>query len=385
MYNPVSNQMTNYGMEDFQMEQSLEMNHNIFVLIHKLEQQHSLTLEEYAFLVRHRSREAMDCIRSKAERIRKEIYGTDVYVRGLIEFTNLCKNNCNYCGIRRSNTKCQRYRLTQEDILECCATGYELGFRTFVLQGGEDAYWTDQILCELVQKIKQLYPECAVTLSVGERTRSSYQRLFDAGADRYLLRHETADKEHYEKLHPARMTSEKGTGRLPEMSFDNRMRCLHDLKDIGYQVGCGFMVGSPYQTPETLAKDLKFIEEFSPDMCGIGPFIPHKDTPFGTQPAGTLEETLWLLSMIRLIKPNILLPATTALGTIHPKGREMGILAGANVVMPNLSPLSVRKKYELYDNKICTGDEAAECKNCLAGRMRSIGYKVVTDRGDIKK
>ena len=349
------------------------MNSRIFSLIDRLEQQHSLTLEEYAFLVRNRSQEAMDYIRPKAERIRREIYGTDVYVRGLIEFTNLCKNNCFYCGIRRSNTKCERYRLTQDEILECCAAGYELGFRTFVLQGGEDAYRTDRVLCELVRKIKQLYPDCAVTLSVGERSRSSYQRLFNAGADRYLLRHETADKEHYEKLHPT------------EMSFDNRMRCLHDLKEIGYQVGCGFMVGSPYQTPETLAKDLKFIEEFSPDMCGIGPFIPHKDTPFSTEPAGTLEETLWLLSIIRLIKPNVLLPATTALGTIHPEGREMGILAGANVVMPNLSPVSVRKKYELYDNKICTGDEAAECKNCLAGRMHSIGYAVVTHRGDIKK
>lgn len=346
---------------------------NVYFLIDKLEQQQSLTLEEYALLVRSRSQETMNYIQPKAERIRKEIYGTDVYIRGLIEFTNLCKNNCLYCGIRRSNTNCQRYRLTPEEILECCDTGYELGFRTFVLQGGEDAYWTDRILCSLIQKIKHQYPDCAVTLSVGERSRSSYQRLFDTGADRYLLRHETADKNHYEKLHPT------------ELSYDNRMRCLKDLKEIGYQVGCGFMVGSPYQTPETLAKDLKFIEEFSPDMCGIGPFIPHKDTPFAAETAGTLEETLWLLSIIRLLHPRVLLPATTALGTIHPQGRELGILAGSNVVMPNLSPQSVRKKYELYDNKLCTGEEAAESKNALVQRMEAIGYTVVTDRGDAKK
>ena len=349
------------------------MNRDIIALIDKLEDQHSLSLEEYSILVQGRTPEAMEYISEKARRIRKEIYGTSVYVRGLIEFTNLCRNNCLYCGIRRSNHHCDRYRLTTDEILECCAAGYELGFRTFVLQGGEDAYWNDEILCGLIRQIKERYQDCALTLSIGERSRESYQKLYDAGADRYLLRHETADKTHYEKLHPA------------EMSFDNRMKCLMELKEIGYQVGCGFMVGSPWQTPETLAEDLKFIEEFSPDMCGIGPFIPHKDTPLGNHDAGTLEETLWLLSIIRLMLPHVLLPATTALGTIHPKGREMGILAGANVVMPNLSPVSVRKKYELYDNKICTGDEAAECRACLARRMQSVGYELVTDRGDVKR
>lgn len=342
-------------------------------LIDRLETQHSLSLEEYAFLIRNRTQESMDYIASKARRIREEIYGTSVYVRGLIEFTNICKNDCLYCGIRRSNRQCERYRLTAEQILECCDMGQELGFRTFVLQGGEDGFWNDDRMCGLISRIKQAHPDCAVTLSLGERSRDSYQRLFDAGADRYLLRHETADKTHYEQLHPQ------------EMSFDHRMNCLRDLKEIGYQVGCGFMVGSPYQTPETLAKDLKFLEEFSPDMCGIGPFIPHKDTPFASQTAGTLEETLWLLSIIRLILPYVLLPATTALGTIHPKGREMGILAGANVVMPNLSPVSVRKKYELYDNKICTGDEAAECRNCLSKRIQSVGYELCTDRGDVRR
>lgn len=349
------------------------INPKIKSLIDRLETEHTLSLSEYASLVRGRSEEAMHYISEKAQQLRRSIYGTDVYTRGLIEFSNFCRNNCHYCGIRCANLHCSRYRLTKEDILECCATGYALGFRTFVLQSGEDAFFTDEILCDIIRSIKQQYPDCAVTLSIGERSKDSYQLLFDAGADRYLLRHETADQAHYEMLHPQ------------TMSFTNRMRCLTQLKEIGYQVGCGFMVGSPFQTADTLAKDLKFVEEFSPDMCGIGPFIPHKDTPYKQEPAGTLDETLWLLSIIRLIKPNILLPATTALGTIHPQGREKGILAGANVVMPNLSPVSVRKKYELYDNKICTGDEAAECRGCLSRRMESIGYQLVTDRGDIKQ
>ena len=345
----------------------------ITALVRKLEAEHSLSLEEYACLVRNRSREVMDETARKARRVCDEIYGTSIYVRGLIEFTNYCKNDCFYCGLRRSNRLCDRYRLTPDEILACCSQGYKLGFRTFVLQGGEDVRWNDDALCQLIFAIRKQYPDCAITLSVGERSRESYQRLFDAGANRYLLRHETADKAHYQKLHPG------------DMSFDHRMRCLQDLKEIGYQVGCGFMVGSPWQTPKTLAEDLKFIETFSPDMCGIGPFIPHRDTPLGTEAAGTLEETLWLLSILRLMLPHVLLPATTALGTIHPKGREMGILAGANVVMPNLSPVSVRKKYELYNNKICTGDEAAECRSCLDARIRAVGYQIVTDRGDVRR
>lgn len=350
-----------------------QMESNVKILIDRLAEQHSLPLADYAQLITGYSKEAADYAAAKAVPLRKAIYGNTVFTRGLIEFSNICKNDCLYCGIRKSNRNCERYRLTREQILECCEQGYDLGFRTFVLQGGEDGHFTDTVVCDIVSEIKQRYPDCAVTLSIGERSRDSYQAMFDAGADRYLLRHETADKTHYEKLHPE------------DMSFDNRMRCLYDLKAIGYQVGCGFMVGSPYQTPETLAKDLKFVEEFSPDMCGIGPFIPHKDTPFGDKAAGTLQMTVYLLSLLRLIKPNLLLPATTALGTIHPLGREMGIEAGANVVMPNLSPVSVRKKYELYDNKICTGDEAAECRQCLARRMQSIGYELVTARGDIVK
>ena len=345
----------------------------LFSLIDRLEATQSLTLEEYKYLIENRTDEAADYIAQKAQAVRIKIYGKDVYIRGLIEVSNICKNNCLYCGIRNANKECSRYRLDEQDILACCKEGYELGFRTFVLQGGEDPYFTDEVLCRILRQIKTLYPDCAVTLSLGERSKESYKALYDAGADRYLLRHETADKEHYQKLHPA------------EMSFENRMQCLKNLKEIGYQTGCGFMVGSPYQTAENLAKDLKFVEEFSPEMCGIGPFISHKATPFCREPSGSFEMTLYLLSILRLIKPNLLLPATTALGTINPKGREMGILAGANVVMPNLSPVSVRKKYELYDNKICTGEEAAQCKLCLSRRMESIGYKIVTARGDIKK
>ncbi len=342
-------------------------------LIERLARDHSLSLEEYAFLIRERSESSALRLAALADEKRREVYETDVYIRGLIEISNYCKNDCLYCGIRRSNKECDRYRLTSEEILLCCKEGYRLGFRTFVMQGGEDPYYTDDLLCDLIALVKTLYPDCAVTLSLGERSRESYQRLFDAGADRYLLRHETADKEHYGKLHPE------------TMSWDNRMKCLHELREIGYQVGCGFMVESPYQSETELAKDLKFIEEFRPDMCGIGPFISHKDTPFRDEPSGGCDLTCYLLSIIRLIYPNILLPATTALGTIDPMGREKGLRAGANVVMPNLSPVGVRKKYELYDNKICTGEEASECIECLRRRIDKAGYKMVTDRGDIKR
>lgn len=329
-----------------------------------------LTLEQYQFLIEAQCEEVSAFAASLADEKRREYYGNQVYVRGLIEAGNYCRNDCFYCGIRKSNPNADRYILTEDEILECCKDGYSLGFRTFVLQSGEGIFSAEKT-AELVRKIKKEYLDCAVTLSLGEYGFDDYKMMFDAGADRYLLRHETADKAHYEKLHPE------------GMSFDNRMRCLSDLKKIGFQVGCGFMVGSPYQTSQTLAKDLKFIEEFSPDMCGIGPFIPAAGTPFESFSAGTLEQTVYLLSLIRLIKHNILLPATTALGTIDPLGREKGIKAGANVVMPNLSPVSVRKKYSLYDNKICTGEESAQCKNCLSMRMKSIGYEIVSARGDI--
>ena len=341
-------------------------------LVDKLERKHSLSLSEYKLLIESENEALRIYISNKAKTVATSIYGNFIYVRGLIEVGNYCRNDCLYCGIRKSNTNCDRYILDEEDILNCCKEGYDLGFRTFVLQGGEGIYKKD-FVTSIVQKIHVLYPDCAITLSLGEEDKETYKEWFDAGANRYLLRHETASKGHYEKLHPE------------NMSFEHRMQCLRDLKNIGYQVGCGFMVGSPYQTSETLAMDLKFIETFKPDKCGIGPFISQKDTPFRDKKSGTLNQTLFLLSLIRLIQPNILLPATTALGTIDSKGREKGILAGANVVMPNLSPVSVRKKYALYDNKICTGEESAECKNCLSNRMRSIGYEIVTDRGDIKK
>ncbi len=346
-----------------------EMQH----LIDSLSENHTLTLAQYAALIDHRTPETAAELARRAVAVRQSIYGRDVYVRGLIEISNICKNDCLYCGIRRSSRTCRRYRLTPEEILDCAKEGYALGFRTFVLQGGEDGYYTDPLLCALIGDIKAACPGCAVTLSLGERSRESYQRLFDAGADRYLLRHETADPAHYAALHPQ------------SMSFHNRMRCLYDLREIGYQVGCGFMVGSPGQLSAQLAQDLKFIETFRPDMCGIGPFVPHHDTPFGDKPAGTVELTCFLLSVIRLIHPPVLLPATTALGTIHPTGREWGILAGANVVMPNLSPVAVRGDYQLYDNKICTGEESAQCRGCLERRMESIGYRVVTHRGDVKR
>ena len=342
-------------------------------LTDKLDDAEKLSHDEWKTLLDGRCSESAEYAAKLAVDKRRRIYGCDVYVRGLIEISNICKNDCLYCGIRRSNKTCERYRLSEDDILSCCDDGYSLGFRTFVLQGGEDMYFTDEVVCGIVGRIKEKYPDCAVTLSLGERSRESYRAMYDAGADRYLLRHETACEEHYKKLHPA------------EMSFKNRMQCLYNLRDIGYQVGCGFMVGSPYQTNDDLARDMEFISEFQPDMCGIGPFVPHHATPFASFPGGTVELTTYLLSLIRLLKPNILLPSTTALGTIHPKGREMGILAGANVVMPNLSPTSERKKYELYDNKICTGDESAQCKSCLSRRMESIGYRIVTSRGDIIK
>lgn len=339
-------------------------------IIDRLQKEEDIDLASLKILLAMTDEESISYLGQKARETAQSIYGNQVYIRGLIEFTNYCKNDCYYCGIRRSNGKAERYRLTGEQILSCCENGYGLGFRTFVLQGGEDGYFTDEKICGLVSDIKVRYPDCAVTLSIGERSKKSYQAYFDAGADRYLLRHETADETHYQKLHP------------PELTLSNRKRCLHDLKEIGFQTGCGFMVGSPYQTIETIYEDLMFIKELRPEMVGIGPFIPQKDTPFGEKTAGTLDMTLRLLSIIRLLHKGVLLPATTALGTIHPKGRERGILAGANVVMPNLSPVSVREKYKLYDNKICTGDEAAECRYCMEKRMESIGYRVAVARGD---
>lgn len=339
-------------------------------LIDKLEATSMLTKEEWVALIESRNEGVAAYLFEKARKCQYQYYGNRIYTRGLIEFTNYCKNDCYYCGIRRSNRNAKRYRLAKEQILECCQMGYGLGFRTFVLQGGEDGWFTQEKLEDIVCAIKRGYPDCALTLSIGERSKESYQRLFEAGVDRYLLRHETADETHYGILHP------------PELSANHRKQCLWDLKEIGYQTGTGFMVGSPGQTVEHLAEDLLFIRELTPHMVGIGPFVPHHDTPFAAEVGGTVELTLFLIGLLRVMLPKLLLPATTALGTIDPNGREKGVLAGANVVMPNLSPVSVRKKYELYDNKICTGEEAAECQDCLRRRMENIGYKLVVDRGD---
>lgn len=339
-------------------------------LIDKLYKTHNLKKEEFIYLIENFNSEISEYLFQKSRALSQENFQNHVYIRGLIEFTNYCKNDCYYCGIRRSNKNCDRYRLSKEDILSSCETGYKLGFRTFVLQGGEDGTFSDDLIVDIVSDIRNTYPDCAITLSMGEKSYESYLKYFKAGANRYLLRHETANKDHYNLLHPS------------ELSLENRKECLYNLKKIGYQVGAGFMVGSPYQRAEHLANDLLFIKELSPHMIGIGPFIPHKDTKFADFPAGSVDLTLFLIGLLRLMLPKALIPATTALGTLDSKGREKGILSGANVLMPNLSPVNVRKKYDLYDNKICTGEEAAECNVCLRNRVASIGYEIVESRGD---
>lgn len=348
------------------------MTEYLFDKLDSLEAGDSLDRADFIELISHRNEELAGYLFGKAVRMRKKYYGSSIYIRGLIEFTNYCKNDCYYCGIRRGNRRAERYRLHREEILDCCKKGYALGFRTFVLQGGEDPWYTDDKITDLVSAIKAEYSDCAVTLSAGEKERASYQRYFDAGADRYLLRHETICREHYSILHPS------------SMSYGHRQECLRNLKDIGFQTGCGFIVGTPGQTAENLADELLFLKDFQPAMVGIGPFIPHRDTPFGNQAPGSAELTLYLLGLIRLLLPKVLLPATTALGTISHDGRERGILAGANVVMPNLSASLVQGKYELYDHKIYTGAENAAELELLRSRLKIIGCEVTVDRGDTK-
>lgn len=339
-------------------------------LIEQLNREHRLEESQWAQLFATYNKEDLDFAMDLAREITVSRFGKKIYFRGIVEFTNICKNDCYYCGIRCSNHRVSRYRLEPEDILACCREGYDSGFRTFVLQGGEDGWFTDDRMCAIVGAIKQQFPDCAVTLSLGERSRESYERLYAAGAERYLLRHETADEAHYRHLHPACQT------------LENRMRCLKDLKEIGYQTGCGIMVGSPGQTPETLAKDMVFMQAFKPEMVGIGPFLPHQDTPFREEAAGSVETTLFALALCRILLPQVLLPATTALGTAENDGRKMGVLAGCNVVMPNLSPAAVRKKYMLYDHKAGTNLTAAEGIALLRRQMEEIVYEVVVGRGD---
>lgn len=341
-------------------------------LVNKLEETKTLSKDELSFLLNHITPEIGEFLFEKARNVAQKQFGNRIYIRGLIELTNYCKNDCYYCGIRCSNQNVERYRLTLDEILSCCEIGYPLGFRTFVLQGGEDSYYTDDIVVEIIKAIKDRYTDCAVTLSLGEKRRESYLKYYQAGADRYLLRHETANAVHFSNLHPLYQT------------LNTRMECLKHLKDIGYQTGTGFMVGSPYQTTDNLIEDLLFIKEFQPEMIGIGPFIPHHDTPFAGHPSGSIDLTLFLISILRLMLPNVLIPSTTALGTMESTGREKGILAGANVVMPNLSPINVRKKYSLYDNKICTGEETAEGFLILKKQIEKIGYQIAIDRGDFR-
>lgn len=342
-------------------------------LIAKLNEEGALPDEELLFLIGSRrglSEEDREYLYCLARTRSTATFGHDIYLRGLIEFTNVCRNNCYYCGIRRDNRELRRYRLTDDQILACAKEGYAAGYRTIVLQGGEDPFFTDDAICRIVSRLKETFPDCAVTLSIGEREKESYQRFYDAGADRYLLRHETADAAHYRRLHPA------------ELSMEHRMHCLFELKEIGFQVGAGFMVGSPGQTDECYLADFRFMEKLQPHMIGIGPFIPHHATPFADREKGTLEDTLFFLSLLRLTFPEVLLPATTALGTIHPEGREKGILAGANVIMPNLSPGAFRKDYLLYDGKIGADPSGDNGGDRIATRLSKIGYRAAVSRGD---
>ena len=342
-------------------------------LIEMLNREHRLEKPQWEQLFATYTPEDLDFAADMARDITVRRFGKQIYFRGIVEFSNICKNDCLYCGIRCSNRNVSRYRLEPEDILKCCEEGYAAGFRTFVLQGGEDGWFTDQRMCGIIRNIKARHPDCAVTLSLGERSRESYQALYEAGADRYLLRHETADPAHYAMLHPA------------WQSFEHRMRCLRDLKEIGYQTGCGMMIGTPGQTPATLAKDMVFLSEFQPEMVGIGPFLPHQDTPFRCETPGSVETTLLSLALCRIMLPRALMPSTTALGTAENDGRKRGVLAGCNVVMPNLSPLEVRKKYMLNDNKAGTELTAAQGIAMLRQQMEEIGYEVVVGRGDFGK
>ena len=338
-------------------------------LLKKLIETKSLTAEEFTLLIQQRKSVANNA-QAAARELQNRHYGNKIYMRGLIEVSNICKNGCKYCGIRCENDKIIRYRLSMQDILGCCRQGYDAGYRTFVLQGGEDPWFTDDRCVQLLLEIKRMYPDCAVTLSLGERSHEGYKRFREAGADRYLLRFETANYEHYAYLHPT------------EMSFKNRLMCLDDLKNLGYALGTGFLVGAPGEKDSYWGEDMALLCRLKPDMVGIGPFLPHGDTPFRNSAAGSMELTLFILSLVRIMLPKVLLPATTAVNTLENNGREQAVLHGANVVMPNLSPPDVRDKYMLYDGKKNTGAEALEGFRDMQSRMEKIGYQCVVSRGD---
>jgi biotin synthase len=338
-------------------------------MLNRLYEETGLSKDEIVYMITKLDAAGKIRLYELARKKQREYYDDHVYLRGLIEFSNHCRRNCLYCGIRRSNQSVDRYRLKRSQILECCEVGYQLGYRTFVLQSGEDGYYNDHRLTTLIEAIKGRYPDAAVTLSIGERGEDTYQKLFDAGADRFLLRHETASRRLYEILHP-------------KASYDERIQCLKVLKRIGYQVGSGFMVGLPKQTAEDLADDLLFLKELQPDMIGIGPFITHSGTPLKFMKGGTLDQTLVLIALARLIIPDSLIPATTAIGSIHPQGRELALKAGANVMMPNLTPIHIKEKYELYDNKICTTEQFSDCHHCMIRSIELAGFKVSMGRGD---
>ena len=342
-------------------------------LAQRLVCERTLHAEQFRALIELCDDHTLDYLRQEAVRTAQKRFGLGIFVRGLIEISSFCRNDCFYCGLRRSNRSAERYRLSHEQIMECCEEGYQAGLRTFVLQGGEDGQLTDEWLEDIISAIRKKYPDVAITLSLGERSRESYERLYLAGATRYLLRHEAADKELYCSIHPT------------EMSYDNRIACIENLKAIGYQTGMGMMVGVAGQSADSLVQDLLLLERLQPQMIGIGPFIPHRDTPLGDRPAGDLRRTLLMLSIVRIMHPDALIPSTTALATLTPEGRKLGVLSGANVIMPNLTPQSERRKYAIYENKAASGSEAIEGLRELERELAEIGYHIDYSRGDFQK